>query len=423
MIMGLLIALLIALILLGVPVAFALLVPSLIYLAMDDGAGIAIAVQQLTAGANSFPLLAIPMFILVGVLANSSGLTDKIFSFASLALGNLRGGLGYVNVATSFGFSWISGAAISDAAAMGKVVVPQMVKRGYSDRFSLGLTGVSSLIAPMVPPSIPAVVYAVTAGVSVSSMFVAGLVPALFITFALLVYVFIAARTTEKAASQMESDVVRPPLGKLGKEFLGLLPGLGAPIFILGGILGGITTPTEAAAAGALYMIILGVLYRQLTWKKFWDCLYEAAVTTGSIMTIVVAAALFGWVLGRERVPQTLAAQMSSLTDNPFVFMTLLVVVLLLLGMILEPTSAILILVPILAPMAGVYGIDPVHLGVVVILTLMVGLVTPPVGLVLFVLSSVTNYPVSRVVSGVIPFYLVLGAALLLITYVPLFYG
>lgn len=412
----LLVVLIIILILCRVPVAISLIAPSLLYLLLEPATSPGMAVQQLVQGANSFALLAIPMFILLGNVANASGLTMRMYDFASSLLKNVRGGLGYVNVATSFGFSLVSGAAISDAATMGKIQVPEMVKRGYDHRFSIGLTAASSLIAPMVPPSIPAVVYAITAGISVSALFLAGIVPAVVLTVLLLIYVWWRTRKMERGGDRlsMEQDESTWSL------FLKILPVMGAPVIVLGGILAGWFTPTEASAIGVVFLILLGILYRSMSGPAFGEAVRNATVTTASIMMIVVGAALFGWILAFERIPQALATSVSEVTDNPFVFLLLLNLVLLMVGAILEPTAAILILVPVIAPMADAFGIDPVHLGIVVIFNLMVGLLTPPVGLVLFVLNGVTGYSVSEVVRGVAPFYGLLVLCLAIISFVPL---
>lgn len=412
----LMILVLVLLIAVRVPVGVALMVPSLLYLMFDSTAQLDIAAQQLVGGADNFALLAVPMFILLGNLANASGVTDRIFDFATGLLGRTKGGLGYVNVVTSFGFSWVSGAAISDAATMGKIQVPQMVKRGYSPDFTLGLTGASSLIAPMIPPSIPAVIYSVTAGVSVTALFFAGIIPAVLFAVLLLIYVFFAARRSAGACGQTDEG----PEASLWKLSLNVLPVLGAPVVVLGGILGGIFTPTEASAAGVFYILIIGLLFRSFTLVKLRDALVSTTSTAASIMFIVVGAALFGWVLAREQVPQNLADAVLSLTENPYVFMALLVVILLAVGAVLEPTAAILIMVPVLSPMAPAFGIEPVHMGVVVVLTLMIGLVTPPVGLVLFVLSSVTGYGVGQVMRGVAPFYTIMLVVLCATAFLPL---
>lgn len=416
---SIMVLLLLVLIIGRVPIAYALIIPSLLYLAIEPETSIGMATQRLTAGANSFALLAIPMFILLGNLANASGLTMRMFDFASAALRNVRGGLGYVNVGTSVGFSLVSGAAISDAATMGRIQVPQMIERGYDKRFTLGLTAASSLIAPMVPPSIPAVIYAITAGVSVSALFVAGVFPAIVITVLLLLYV---AWKTRKMPKPVEGEGQDGTSGRL-ILLLKVLPALGAPLVVLGGILAGWFTPTEAAAAGVLYILLLGALYRSFTWPSIGEAFKNAASTTASIMLIVVGAALFGWILAYEQIPQLLAESALALTENPFVFMVILNLILLLVGAVLEPTAAILIVVPVLAPMAEIYGIDPVHMGIVIIFNLMIGLLTPPVGLVLFVLNGVTGYRISEIIRSVVPFYLLMLVVLVLITFVPLLVG
>lgn len=416
---SIMVLLLLVLIIGRVPIAYALIIPSLLYLAIEPETSIGMATQRLTAGANSFALLAIPMFILLGNLANASGLTMRMFDFASAALRNVRGGLGYVNVGTSVGFSLVSGAAISDAATMGRIHVPQMIERGYDKRFTLGLTAASSLIAPMVPPSIPAVIYAITAGVSVSALFVAGVFPAIVITVLLLLYV---AWKTRKMPKPVEGEGQDGTSGRL-ILLLKVLPALGAPLVVLGGILAGWFTPTEAAAAGVLYILLLGALYRSFTWPSIGEAFKNAASTTASIMLIVVGAALFGWILAYEQIPQLLAESALALTENPFVFMVILNLILLLVGAVLEPTAAILIVVPVLAPMAEIYGIDPVHMGIVIIFNLMIGLLTPPVGLVLFVLNGVTGYRISEIIRSVVPLYLLMLVVLVLITFVPLLVG
>lgn len=406
---------LIAMLVLRVPVAIALLVPCLLYVMLDPSATLEVAAQQTISGLNSFPLLAVPLFIMLGNIANVSGISDRLFNAATALIGSVRGSLGYVNVATSFGFAWMSGAAISDAAALGRVQVPAMVKRGYSQEFSVGVTAASSLIAPILPPSIPAIIYAVTAGLSVGALFVAGIVPALLVVLALCIMVWVITRKRE----DLRLEAVH------GKErwmpVLGALPGLGAGVLVLGGILGGIFTPTEAAGVGVIYMFILAAAYRRMRGGNIMYVLRTTLETSGSVLLIVGAASLFGWVLAREQAPQMAAELILGLTTNPMVFLILLNVLLLIVGAVLEPTAAILILVPVLAPVATQYGLDPLHVASVIIFNLMIGLLTPPVGLVLFVLSSVTDIPVSKVIKGVVPFFIPMLSVLLLITFFPFF--
>lgn len=404
---------LLVLLALRVPVAIALLAPSLLYVTLEPTANFPIALQQITSGVNDFALLAVPLFIVLGNLANESGISDRLYNAGVAFLGHIRGSLGYVNIATSFGFSWMSGAAIADAAAMGKVQVPAMIKRGYSPGFSLGITAASSLIAPMIPPSIPAIIYAVTAGVSVGALFMAGLVPALILIACLCVMVWFLTRKKE------ELRMPRTGWAGRGKAALGALPAMGAGVIILGGILSGVFTPTEASGIGVLYVFILALCYKALTPKKIYRMLLSSVETAGSVLLIVGAAALFGWVLAREQAPQIAADFILGFTDSPLVFLLLVNLLLLVVGCVLEPTAAILILVPVLGPVAAAFGIDPVQFGVVVIFNLVIGLITPPVGLVLFVLSSVTGASVQTVIKGVIPFFIPMVVTLILITLVP----
>lgn len=409
----LMLAALLLLLALRVPVGIALLVPSLVYIITDPSSSPALAVQQATSGVFDFAILAVPMFILLGNLANISGATDRLYDAAVAAIGHVRGSLGYVNILTSFGFSWVSGAAISDAAAMGRIQVPAMIRRGYPVGFSLGVTGASSLIAPMMPPSIPAIIYAVTAGVSVGALFMAGIVPAvlLVLTLSAMVWVLTRKRNDLRLPKASRADRV--------KSGLRALPPVGAAVVILGGILSGIFTPTEASAVGVAYIAILAIVYGNFTWEKVRHALVTAVETTGGILIIVAGAALFGWVLAREQAPQLAAEVLLSITDRPIVFLILVNLLLLIIGCVLEPTSAILILVPVLLPVAEVFGLSPVHFGIMIIFNLLIGLLTPPVGLVLFVLSSVTKYPVTTVIRGTMPFFIPMLITLILISVVP----
>lgn len=413
MVLLIMFAALLVLLALRVPVWMALLIPSIAYIIIDDTATAGLAAQQTASGVFDFAILAVPMFILLGNIANVSGATDRLFDAATSAIGHVRGSLGYVNIATSFGFSWMSGAAISDAAAMGRIQVPAMKKRGYPEGFSLGITGASSLIAPMIPPSIPAIIYAVTAGLSVSSLFMAGIVPALVLVVVLCVMVWLQTRKRDDL--RME----KPPMGRRLKDVAKALPVAGAAVIILGGILSGIVTPTEASALGVAYVAILAICYRNLGFKNLGRVAASTVETTGSVLVIVTSAALFGWVLAREQAPQVMTEAILQITDRPLVFLILINILLLIVGAVLEPTAAILILVPVLVPIAEIFGIDQTHFAVMVIFNLMIGLLTPPVGLVLFVLSSVTQIPVTRVIKGVLPFFIPMLAVLLLITFVP----
>jgi tripartite ATP-independent transporter DctM subunit len=415
MILAALICAMMVLLFIRIPVAISMLLPCLVYAMLSPGITLGVALQQCMGSIDSFPLLAVPLFVMTGYLSNAGGLADRLFRLLLSLFGKIPGSLGYVNVISSLLFSWMSGAAIADAAGLGSVLVPAMKKRGYDEGFALGLTGASSLIGPIMPPSIPAIMYAVAAGVSVGSLFLAGVLPALLLTAILCVFVFIDAQRNplrEKHAGPQVSVMT---------AVVSALPVLLTPVIILGGILGGVFTPTEAAAAAVMWVLFLSCCYQSLSLNAFRGVLVKTASTTGSIMLIVAAAGLFGWVIAREQGPQAVTEAMLALTDNPYVFLLLINVALLITGMLLEPVAGLLITVPVLLPAALEFGIDPLQLGIIMILNLVLGLLTPPVGLVLYVLSSVTGASVQTVIRGTVPFLIPLLVTLLLITFVPAF--
>lgn len=414
MTLGLMVSGVVVSMLLRVPVAIALLLPCLIYLVISPGLTIDVALQQVTSGIDAFVLLAVPLFVLAGNMMNVAGITDRIFGFAQTILGRVRGSLGYVNIAASVLFSGMSGAAIVDAAGLGGVEVNAMRKQGYDDKFSVGITAGSSTIGPIIPPSIPAVIYGAAASVSIGGLFVAGILPGLLMGLALavMVYVYSKRRNYPRAG--------QATLQEIGRGTVTAFPALLTPAIILGGIISGFFTPTEASGVAVIYAAVVSIgLYRSLTIKGIYRILVNTAETTASILLIVGAASLFGWILAREQAPQALASIILNITDSKIIFLMLVNVLLLLVGMILEPIAALLIMVPVLLPAIQVFDIDPLHFGVVMILNLMIGLLTPPVGLVLYVLASVAEMPFHRVVQGTAPFLIPLFIALLLVTYIP----
>ncbi|TDB95259.1 TRAP transporter large permease [Actinomadura sp. 7K534] len=401
-----------ALLLLRVPVAFALLGPCLTYVSFE-GYSAGLSVRQATEAVNSFPLLAVPLFILLGVVANHAGIADRLFDFALAAIGRVRGSLGYVNIGVSLGFSWMSGSALADAAGLGKVEVPAMTRNGYPPRFAVGISAASSLLGPVMPPSIPAVVYAGIAGVSTGALFAASVTPAFLMAMGLAAAVyFLLRRRSDLRGEPFSWEVLR----RTGVRVIGPL---GAPVIILGGILGGWFTPTEAAAVGAAYVLVLGAAYRRITWRDLFPIAKETAATTASITLIVGASGLLAWILARERVPQHISETMLGLTDNALVFLLLVNVLMILLGAILEGISVLVITVPILLPIAAEFGVDPMHFGVIIIMNLMIGLLTPPIGAVLYVMSPVAKVPVHEVFRGTLPFLLPLLIVLMLVTFIP----
>lgn len=402
----------IVLFLLRVPMAFAILGPSVVYF-LIEGYTPHLAVRLVMQGIDSWPLLAVPLFILVGIVATRTEIADRLYDAAVLFLGPLRAGLAYVNIAVSLGFSWMSGASLADAAGLGAIEVNHMRKKGYPAEFSVGLSASSALISPIMPPSIPAVVFASVAAVSTGALFAAAVLPAFVMTLALVVLVFVwSRRRPELVGDPYSWNAVR-------RAAIRALPPMGAPVIILGGILGGFFTPTEAAGVGALYMLLLALSYRTLKLRDVATIFRDTAVITAQIMLIIGASALLSWILAREQVPQRVAEGLIGLTDNPFVFLLIVNAMLIVLGMLLEPTSALIIITPILLPVAIQFGVDPLQFGSIVIFNLMIGLMTPPMGGVIFVLSSVTGIPLERVFKGAAIYLPAMVIVLILITYVP----
>lgn len=394
----LLLALAIAVLLaIRVPVPFAFLGPSLVYMAIE-GQSLGMALRTVTNAASSFPLLAVPLFIFLGALANHAGIADRLFRFAQALLANVRGNLGYVAVGTSVGFAWMSGSAVADAAALGKVQIPAMIRAGYGRRFATGVSATSSLIAPVMPPSIPAVIYAGLAAISTGALFAASVIPALLMAIGMCIVVWMLVRRMKnvKKGTFDRAEFVASSKGVI-------LP-LIAPFIILGGILGGFFTPTEAAAVGVAYIILVGLLQRSLSMKSFIKALTETVTTTAAIMIIVASASLLGYILARERLPQMLTELVFAITDSPTVFLILVTVLMLILGTVIDATAILVLTVPIILPIGNQIGVDPIVLGVLMILSLMIGLLTPPVGTVLFVTAAVSKTRIGEVFRGTLPF-------------------
>lgn len=400
------------LLVLRVPVAFAFLGPGLGYLVLT-GQSLGLAMRLITESTASFPLLAVPLFVLLGVTANHARIADRLFDFALAVFGRVRGGLGYVSVGVSLGFSWMSGSAVADAAALSKVQIPAMLRNGYTRRFGLGVVGAAALIAPVMPPSIPAVIYAGLAAVSTGALFAASVIPALLMAGGLCLVVFVMVRRQPDIV-QTGFSWVR--LAETGKRVAA--PML-APVIILGGILGGFFTPTEAAAVGALYMLILGFAFRTLHARDLPRIFSETVMTTAAIMLIVSSASLLGYVLARERVPQDLSELVLGFTENGTVFLLLVAGLMLILGTVVDPTAVLVLVVPILMPIGLSLDVDPIVLGVLMILSLMIGLLTPPVGTVLYVLSSTMKVPVGEVFKGSLAFIVPLLVICLAIIFFP----
>ena len=380
-----------------VPIAFAFIGPALAYMLTTDQS-LGLALRLVASSTASFPLLAVPLFILLGSLANHAGIADRLFDFALAVMGRVRGSLGYVSIGVSVGFSWMSGSAVADAAALGKLQIPAMLRNGYSRKFALGVTGSAALIAPVMPPSIPAVIYAGLAAVSTGALFAASVVPALLMALGLAVVVFFWVRRDPNiVATEFSWDRV----WETGRR---VIAPMFAPVLVLGGILGGIFTPTEAAAVGAAYMAVLGFAYRSLSLRDMPKVLIETVVTTGAIMLIVASANLLGYIFAREQVPQALSEWVLGLTTSATVFLLLVFLLSMILGTALDAIAVLTLTVPILLPISEAYHVDPIALGVLMIVSQMVGLLTPPVGTVIFVLQAIAKARMSEVFWGSVPF-------------------
>lgn len=407
-------ATLFTLLVMGVPIAISLAGSCLLYVLLTGRVPDVVVVHRMINGVDSFPLLAIPFFILAGNLMNNGGITSRIFDFAKALMGWMRGGLGHVNVGASIVFSGMSGAAVADAGGLGTIEIKAMKDAGYDEEFSVGITAASSTIGPIIPPSLPMVIYGVMASVSVGQLFVAGLVPGLLMGLVLMAMITIISRRRGYTRDAVFSI---PVLGHTFKRaFLSLL----TPIIIVGGIMSGAFTPTEAAIAAVVYALVLGgVIYRSLTWRRLLKVSMETIETTAVILLIVAGASIFAWILTSNQVTQHVVTLLGPFADNPIATLIIINLVLILVGCFMETIAAITILVPVLLPVAVTAGVDPVHFGVIMVLNLMIGLLTPPVGMVLYVLSRVSGISFEKCMRGTLPFLVPLVIALLLVTFIP----
>ena len=414
MLLALLFVMVFGLLIMGVPVAIALGGSSLVYVLLSGQVPDLVVVHRMVNGVDSFPLLAVPFFILAGNLMNTAGITNRIFDFAKACVGWMRGGLGHVNVGASVVFAGMSGAAVADAGGLGTIEIKAMRDAGYEPDFSVGVTAASSTIGPIIPPSLPMVIYGVVASASIGQLFAAGLIPGLLMAVALMIMVAWYARRRNYPRD------ARFSLANLGQSFLRAFLSLLTPAIIVGGILLGVFTPTEAAVAACAYALILGlIVYRTLTWRRLLRVSFDTIETTAIIMLIVAGASIFAWILTSNRVTELFADFILTVTENPYLILLLINLILIVVGCFMETIAAITILVPVLLPIVVKLGIDPVHFGVVMVLNLMIGLLTPPVGMVLYVLSRVSGVPFERCVSATWPFLIPLVTVLFAVTFIP----
>lgn len=404
----------IILLLMSSPIALALIIPSIFYFILNDGVSLSTACARIINAPNSFPILAVPFFILMGNIMNSGGITKRIFNFARSIMGHYPGGLAHANVLASMLFSGMSGAAMADAAGLGMVEIEAMTKEGYDLDFSCAVTVASSTIGPIFPPSVPLVMYGVAAQVSIGKLLIGGVIPGFLIAVTLMIMIYYMSRTANFPISKRSS--IKEILNATKESFLANF----TIVILLAGIIWGVTTPTEAAVIATVYSLFLSsVIYGELTIKTLIKNLQDSVRTIGSVMLIVAGAMLFAWIITVEKIPFIVSNVFLSLSDNPYVFLFLINILLLIVGCFITPIAAIIILVPIILPTVKLLGIDLVHFGLVMVLNLMIGLSTPPMGLVLFVIVDIAQISFKRLVRAMVPFYIPLLIVLLLITYIP----
>ena len=414
-----LIVLLVALIIcifFGMPIGFSLGVSALCSLASWGSVPLKLMVQRMFTGIDSFPLMAIPFFMLAGELMFSGGMLTRLFKFADALVGHIRGGLGHVNIVASMLFAGITGSALADTAALGSMEIPMMVEGGYDVDYSAAITAASSIVGPIIPPSIPMVIYAVAAGnVSIAALFLAGAIPGILIGVAMMIYNYIVS--LKRNYPRRETRITLMEFIRIFRRAILVLM---MPIIILGGILSGIFTPTEASAVAVAYAVIVGFFVtHELDFKGLARALLNSGIGSGVVLVVVGMSSIVSWILATQQVPQIAANFFLSLTDNPFIYLLCVNALLLFLGCFMDPTPAIILVTPILTPIAIALGIDPLHFGLVVVINLIIGLITPPVGLCLFIACGIAKISLERISKAVLPFVLVEIAVLFLITYVP----
>ncbi|MEO1988145.1 MAG: TRAP transporter large permease [Martelella sp.] len=390
-----------ALLLFGMPIAFAIGLAGLTGLIqLDNQRFLLTGVSKLFTGMDSFTFLAMPFFILAGEIMNHIGITNQLMRLAHVMVGHFRGGLAHANMVASVLFSGLTGAATADAAAFGKTLVPEMVRNGYRRDYAAAVTAAGSIIGPTIPPSGLMVVYGSLMGVSIGGLFAAGILPGLMICAVCMAIIALGA-----ARNNLPRAERRATMKELARAIWSAGLALMMPVIILGGILGGIVTPTEAASVAVAYALFVGlVIYRNLTLSDLYQMLLTTARTTGVIFAIIAFASMLGWWMSFERIPQAIAGAVLSISSNPAVIIFLVVLILLAVGMVMDITAILIILAPVLVPLANDIGLQPIHSGIIFVLALNISLMTPPVGACLFVLSSVTGEKLERIAAKLWPF-------------------
>lgn len=406
--------LLMVLFLINVPIAVALGLASTLVFFLDGNVSLIVIIQRMFNSVDSFPLMAIPFFILAGKLMESGGISRRLIHLANVIFGRVKGGLGIVSIVACAFFAAISGSAAATTAAVGALMIPAMINKGYDKSFATAIQAAGGTIGIMIPPSVPLVLYGVAAGVSVSELFIAGIVPGLFVMVSLILLVYLISLKEGYGGGE-----------KFGfkdffKAFFDAFLALMMPVIILGGIYGGIFTPTEAAVVAVVYGLIVGVfIYREIKLKDLSKIFSSSVVVTAVIMFIIAGASVFGYYLTRQRIPAELTELMLSVTDNWIIALLIINLLLLICGVFLETSAAVIILTPILVPIASALGIDLVHFGIIMIVNLGIGFITPPVGVNLFVAANIAGTKFESLVKAIVPFVLIMIVDVLIISFIP----
>ena len=416
MILGVLSLIFFVTLIIGVPVAFGMGLAGGTWILFFEGMEPTILVRRFYHALGSFPLLAIPLFIMLGVLADRARMLPQLVVWLQMLFGRLRGGMSYINVVAAMLFAGISGTAVSDIASLGRILIQLMTRAGYPVAYSAALTAATSIIGPIIPPSVAMIIYALATGsVSVGALFAGAAIPGVLFGVGFMV---MAWRTTRKRGYGTVFD--RPPARVVLRQTLRVLPLLVLPVIIVGGIFSGVFTVTESAAIGVAYTVLIGLLARpRLRFKDFYDAILYSAVISSVAGMLLGVGAIVSWILTYNRITQTLADVMVSLTSDPSVFMMIVVVVLLFLGMLMDAVPIMVALAPLLSPIAKQYGVPDIQFGLVFVITCMIGLVTPPVGVILFMTSSIANITLEKISAAVLPFVVWMIAVVLLIVFIP----
>ncbi|MER0236959.1 TRAP transporter large permease [Fulvimarina sp. MAC8] len=401
------------LLVIGVPIAFAMGLSAVVILVTTSTVPLLVLPQRFFSSLDSFPLMAIPLFILAGSLMNVSGITTAIVRFARAAIGHVRGGLGQVNIMTSVLFSGISGSAAADVAAVGSMLLPGMRREGYKPEHSVAITAASAMLGPIIPPSLLMVLYGAMTGLSIGTLFLAGILPGLTLAAMLMAWVWF---TADRIGGTQHP---RSGMGEVGKSFLVALPALFLPVLIIGGIQSGFFTPTEAGVLAVVYALLFGIFAGELKFRNTFRFFKEAMISTSSILIILGGAALFSWIIAREGFPAQLAQGLQSLTEDRYLALLLIIAALLVLGMFVETISALILVTPMLAPIAQIYGLDPIHFATVIIVCVLLGSITPPVAIILILACNIGEVAYAKAIRPFMPYFLILLVGLLVIAFVP----